>query len=49
MTCTKKTQTKYITRNSPVYSASDCKGMKKKGMMVAITHPHQIKMVHING
>jgi len=31
MTCTKKTQTKYITRNSPAYSASDCKGMRKKG------------------
>jgi hypothetical protein len=31
MTCTKKTQTKYITRNSPAYSASDCKGTKKKG------------------
>ena len=31
MTCTKKTQTKYITRKSPAYSASDCKSMKKKG------------------
>jgi hypothetical protein len=31
MTCTKKTQTKYITRNSPAYSASDCEGMRKKG------------------
>jgi hypothetical protein len=30
-TCTKKTQSKYITRKSPAYSASDCKAMKKKG------------------
>jgi hypothetical protein len=29
--CTKKTQTKYLTRGSPPYSASDCKTMKKKG------------------
>jgi len=31
MTCTKKTQNKYITRKSPAYSAGDCKAMKKKG------------------
>jgi len=31
MVCTKKTQTKYRTRNSPAYLASDCKTAKKKG------------------
>ena len=29
--CTKKTQKKYVTRDSPPYSASDCKTLKKKG------------------
>jgi len=29
--CTKKTQTKYLTRGSPPYSAGDCKTLKMKG------------------
>lgn len=29
--CKKKTDKKYVTRNSPAYSASDCKTLKKKG------------------
>jgi hypothetical protein len=29
--CKKKTQKKYVTRDSPPYSASDCKTLKKKG------------------
>lgn len=30
-TCIRKTQKKYLNRNSPAFSASDCKGLKKMG------------------
>jgi hypothetical protein len=41
--CTKKTQKKYVTRDSPPYSASDCKTLKKKGNdgKFYVSEPHK--------